>query len=133
MEHLKCRAKSMEPQDENKNKWVYGHYAYFNEITRGCENRDHLIIQKCGELAEIDPETLGGFTGFYDIKNTPIYENDIVEWGLPENEYENIDEGTDVVLFEQGSFWIENKPLFAFMSEDLKRIGNYFDNPELID
>lgn len=141
MEQLKCRAKSIEDGD---NGWVYGYYTYLNPVvgswlSKSQWDKHWIIVEKHNSIIKVNPETVGRYTGFYDIKNTPIYEGDIVKWRLNNQNFSRIDSGIDVVSFKQGAFFINIYYLDLFKSDDtsfksdyVSIQGNYFDNPELI-
>jgi len=112
-------------------KWVYGdlihkHGQVFIRSYNKNEMRDILVI----------PETVGQFTGFYDIKNKKIYEGDIIEWigYYPHLKY------YDLVVFDtkNGQFRCHNTPCLC--SHDIggdcsvrpKVAGNKWDNPKLL-
>lgn len=112
-------------------KWVEGFYA---RLYDGKGNVSHRIYSgyaesDCGEFYpewfEVDPSTIGQFTGLYDAADRPIFEGDFLkwdvqEWGCPHNE-----------LVE----W--DYTLFAARKEDWRNWcvvnGNIHDNPELLE
>lgn len=83
---------------------------------------------------EVDPETVGQYTGLNDSTGKMIFEGDIVQ-------YKNsIEQAKGLVEFEGCRFyfkWIDitepNGALYFFQCEkELEIIGNRFDNPELL-
>ena len=67
MRKIKFRGKSLE--GKNKGEWVYG--SYINPMD------ESYWIQAGGECEyEVDPETVGQFTGYKDKYGVDIYEDD---------------------------------------------------------
>ena len=126
MRTIKFRGK-----DRRTGKWFYGNL--YVKDTRG---RTHICTPERG-CFDIDPETIGQFTGLYDCNGNKIYEGDIVEWEKDGLMY--------VVKFWDGMFYASVKecndgifggfPLHALTKHDdrkCKIVGNIFDNPELL-
>ena len=126
MRTIKFRGK-----DRRTGKWFYGNL--YVKDTRG---RTHICTPERG-CFDIDPETVGQFTGLYDCNGNKIYEGDIVEWEKDGLMY--------VVKFWDGMFYASVKecndgifggfPLHALTKHDdrkCKIVGNIFDNPELL-
>jgi len=119
-------------------EWVYGWYV------KDWDGRSYIITKfgpyitgcsDCGahdqDIYEVDPETVGQYTGLKDRHGQEIYEGDI----LRDDEM-----GLNVVRWEDGSFWLEmfyegNQSLMEHLSdynEVCEIIGNIYENPELL-
>lgn len=106
-------------------EWFYG-YLFKSDSGEST----HIKTNHKGCL-DIDPDTVGEFTGLRDKNGIEIYENDLIEC---EGEiYE--------VVFNNGAFELksihnsklDNVPLNIMLSVfDVKIIGNRYDNPELL-
>ncbi len=126
-------------------EWVEGYFCikYFQEVPH-----DRFVIQyKTIEdahkwtpkymVAEVDPKSIGQYTGLTDKNGTKIFEGDIVKvqddiWGSP-----FCNGITGKVVYEETEFFIEPKdPMEAqrLFNECAvyEVIGNIHDNPELL-
>ena len=126
MREIKFRGKQ-----RRTGKWFYG-----NLYDKDIYGRTHICTTKCG-CFDIDPETVGQFTGLMDKNGAEIYEGDIVEWEKDNLKY--------VVKFWEGMFYASVKeynegifggfPLHAFTQGDegyrCEIVGNIHDNTEL--
>ena len=136
MREIKFRGKRL----DNK-EWVEGHYfttpltAEFNVkpengayFASGDEPIRHCIVDNTVAF-EVDPATVGQYTGLKDKNGKEIYEGDIVEW-------ENL-AGTNtrsVIAYRERMFCFvdaNNNPQEIWCYVFLK-IGNIHDNPELL-
>jgi len=75
--------------DINTNKWLYGYLSWFESPENGLFINGKPVI----------PESVGQFTGLYDIEGKEIYENDIVVRENDKNDSDNY-----IVEFKQGMF-----------------------------
>ena len=130
-------------------EWVEGFYCKHNMV-QVCFSSDdpktkHLIIQDgfcdwgfepplCG--IEIDPETVGQFTGVIDKNDRKIFEGDVVCVvcrGIDE------EDGNAVIVWdkETSRFIIEWKSIVSdfdsVYGHECEVIGNIHDNPELLE
>lgn len=127
MREIKFRGKSLKT-----GRWVYGSLISCDKYT------DIWTANEDGNVArdEVDPETVGQFTGLYDKDGEEIYEGDIVQFG------QTI---LNVVEFRHGAFGYEycvdfhsycGNTNFCFNPRNTdhrhKVVGNIHDNPELI-
>lgn len=83
---------------------------------------------------EIDPGTLCQYTGLFDKNGKKIWENDNVDT-FEESSKEIL---RNVVKFKDGCFKVFKKHylsmyLDSYEKNDLKAVGNIFDNPELLE
>lgn len=134
MRKIKFRGKDI----ENEQQWRYGWFIAY-------PNGACIIVEfdNCdNELAyDVDPETVGQFTGLYDRHGEEIYEGDILTYG-----YDNVINPTPLVVeykhgafgyvYVEGNFYsfagISSFTFNPFDEDDrFEVIGNIYDNPEL--
>ena len=123
-------------------KWFEGYYQKRYDLLG---NEEHLIFHadsyKVWEYAEIVPETLCQFTGFYDKNGNRIWDNDIVntnsnlraqiKFGLYSNSF-------STRKYNQGFYmdFMDNEYYrheLGYWAGKSVVIGNIFDNPELLE
>lgn len=114
-------------------KWVYGYYykvkSFFNDEEAhfiGVIRNNHLLD------FNIDEDTLGQYTGLHDKNGKEIYEGDIVE-GRVGNE-EGFDVKGIVVYCEYGYYFIKDKDDEAMIHivDDIEVIGNVWEDSDLL-
>ena len=128
MREIHFRAKNLDDwlEDKNSVKWFYGDLMH-----DGGESRC-LFFQEDGSDMEVDPDTVGQFTGMYDNDGKEIYEGDILqnisfpEVYLPVNWYH----GCWIV----GNADSEEYNVLYDVLRDFKMlvVGNIHENPELL-
>jgi len=116
---------------EYGNLIIDGNFAYIVLL----ENIDRY------DRCEVDPETVGEFTGMRDGKENMIFENDIIQVRYSKEDctnylvvYLNVDAG--YYLSESVNYspcFIRDKPLGRNNRHYFKVIGNLTDNPELLE
>ena len=138
-------------------EWVYGY------IYRNSERMNPFIMQKNrnAESYEVDPDTVGEFTGVFDNDLSCIYTGDIVsfcgyigvvvfeegsfgiaidrsiDWGRIEEEMRSYGIGNSDYFCFNDNFISFYEILWNFCCEEeectpVKVIGNKWDNPELL-
>jgi len=131
MREIKFRGKR-----KDNGEWIYGHLVKFkNTYYILSETATHLdpFNTKLGYFfIEVDPKTVGQYTGSKDKNGREIYEGDIVKAeGL-------ISIRIRPVIFQNGMFCIPGEcallPLSEYAGEgnELEVIGNIYENPELL-
>lgn len=126
-------------------EWVYGnlvksnekYFIYYEEPDEMCQTGNWLFYK------EVDPETVGQYTGLTDKNGKKIFEGDIVlfEDESPSNyEYHDCTEmRCGAIEYGDNCFYITDR--IAVEMEDLiydgeldaEIIGNIHDNPELLE
>lgn len=107
-------------------EWVEG---FYNHIPNGRFGMDEHLIQtikengKIGMLYDVDPSTVGQYTGLNDKNGKKIFEGDILSLrtGRPH-----------VVRFKNGAFILEDSAIPMSFAIKFETIGNIYDNPELL-
>lgn len=127
-------------KDADAGEWVYG---YYSGPVGACECHEICNINDVlGSMVDVDPETVGQYTGFTDRNGKKIFEGDIVErFHRFGNEIERM-----YVVEHKGSWCLwdfdDNDDFLSnwcapayFHGEQVGGcivIGNMHDNPELI-
>ena len=117
MRTIKFRGK-----DKKDGEWFFG-----NLYDRDTYGRTHICTINRG-CFNIDPNTVGQFTGLYDKNGEEIYEGDIYRYNNPDsiNEVSYCVGGGFAGFDLTPAIHSENRLL------DVEVIGNIYDNPELL-
>lgn len=110
-------------------EWVQGYPCCYGWTGK---EKDSIIPYYASALytAEIDPETVGQYTGLTDTNGNKIFEGDIV-WNSYDEDYGKVEWDNDMAKF------IITFPTFTVdfgnvYGEELEIVGNVYDNPELL-
>lgn len=115
-------------------EWIYGYYVPCCFGSFPC--RPAIVPEADGqwEPFEVDPSTVGQYTGLTDKNGKKIFEGDIIRWV---DWKKNVREAAVRYDPEWNRFcvWLngaESMGVNQHLSEDIEVIGNVHDNPELM-
>jgi uncharacterized phage protein (TIGR01671 family) len=125
-------------KDADTGEWVYGYYSGPVGVCECYEICD--INDVIGSMVDVDPETVGQYTGWEDKNGEKIFEGDICrfkEWWKGKACW------IGKVYFEYGIYVIAGGPneeceipfnvqMSRLDISEMEVIGNIYDNPELI-
>ena len=106
-------------------EWVYGYLTVDDSRNPGFVIDYLMPKMSCYGQTEVDPETVGQYTGLRDKNSERIFEGDIVVF--PPSYLEP----KGVVIFSHGRFIVRATKTYI-LSEFVEVIGNIYDNPELL-
>ena len=120
-------------------EWVEGFYAYHKDCWKDRET--HRIYKvfcesDCGDFYpdwyEVDPTTIGQYTGLTDKNGKRIFEGDVVR--------RKIDSVESRCCYEirwnnsfTGYWYYRCSSFMSMMNESCRVVGNIHDNPELLE
>ena len=116
-------------------EWVYGYYVHIGPVS--CQ-RAYIIPEYASALYvnEVDPSTVGQYTGLNDKHGKRIFEGDVAKV------LQGKDKDIVYVGFENGAFMLYPKTgniyertlwEYWYNDWDVEVIGNITDNPELLE
>ncbi|MEK5178241.1 YopX family protein [Paenibacillus odorifer] len=118
----------------DNSEWIEGYYAYRHD-----EEKHYIVVETVSTQGyntyftdyEVDPNTVGQYTGLNDKNGRKICEGDIIRW------HERVTADYQIT-FTEGVFCLDSNGLnnFYHHREDLVKwevIGNIYENPELIE
>lgn len=120
---IKFRGKDIE-----HHKWVYGSLIVWPDgetyIADSGKARDIVLRRE-----EVDPDTVGQFTGLYDANGKEIYEGDILRISISKDGIAEVRWYAEwAMLVEQ----MKNSSQWYNLEGRKEIIGNIHDNPELL-
>ena len=108
---------------------VQGYISRYGWIGK---EKDYIIPDYASALytAEIDPETVGQYTGLTDMNGRKILEGDTV-WNSYDEDYGKVEWDNDMAKFiiTFPTFTVDFANVYG---EELEIVGNVYDNPELL-
>lgn len=118
-----------------KNKeWLHGFYLQNRGWHFVCP--DEFATNKCFDDYQVDPETVGQFTGLLDKNDKEIYEGDVVACHYDGNHHIAYRCGEWKLIASDDTWFslVEYDPnvSISYKLDSLEVIGNIHDNPELI-
>lgn len=130
-------------KDKATNQWVYGDYTHNEGLNTHYMSRNVNNISR--KVWEVDPESIGQYTGFKDKNGNKIFEGDIVH--IKGDGFGGAKVGVDyhrVITFHDGTFCLslcgckydthtgiyEHNGSLSIENWDV--IGNVVDTPELM-
>ena len=113
-------------------KFVYGSLVFVKENDKSENELPHIVISygpDTFDWFEVEPETVGQYTGIDDREGEKIFEGDIFKIGAENNIY--------TVKFDYGCFLayedgVQVGILAELSTMFIKKIGNIHDNKELL-
>lgn len=117
----------------NNGEWVQGYICRYGWTGK---EKDYIIPDYASTLytAEIDPETVGQYTGLTDKNGRKIFEGDIVIFDYIDYEDERgvVQWDSDIAKFiiTCSTFTIDFDNVYG---RELEVVGNVYDNPEMME
>lgn len=127
-------------KQKSNGNWVYGDLSYHRDGRVFIRCWDRLEFDPAYNAYEVNPETVGQFTGLTDKDGTDIFEGDIIRAKIEGGNHSGFTWQNMPVDFQQGSFCLNDRNGYVFCvlgafasTVTLEVIGNIHDNPELLE
>ena len=113
-------------------KFVYGSLVFVKENDKSENELPHIVISygpDTFDWFEVEPETVGQYTGMTDKNGTKIFEGDIYNMG---------DENIRYVIVWRNCMFIGKQvgnnsyAGLNYWESEIKKVGNIYDNKELL-
>ncbi|MCM3492869.1 YopX family protein [Paenibacillus lactis] len=128
MREYKFRGRSIEPL-VGDDQWLYGFGVHVVELTDG--GKECWLYTENGPY-QVDPETVGQYTGLPDRNGKEIYEGDIVRGAT-----DIFNQFTGKVVYAGARYVVDGIGKYAKIREELPSsyevIGSIYDNPDLLE
>lgn len=126
MREIKFRGKRLD-----NGEWVDGFVLFSQDKSEAVIT----ILTATESVCEnVDPATVGQFTGFHDSNSKRIYDGDIVKFLAHDGLGNELEDQQGAVKFKFGSYLIGGYNMCDILLNDdeAEVIGNIHDNPELL-
>lgn len=113
-------------------EWIQGYPCRYGWTGK---EKDYIIPDYASALytAEIDPETIGQYTGVTDTNGRKIFEGDIVWYDYKEErgiiQWDN-DTARFIITYSTSTFTVDFDNVYGY---ELEIVGNIYDNPEMME
>ncbi len=119
--------------DKKDGEWVFGDLEVHRKGSRALIH----LYNASGDYYrqyDVDPDTVGQFTGLRDKNGKRVFEGDVVHVVWQDPMFSQWHERTVLVEFKWGRFTVyQSKPFEHSDKRYFEVIGNIYDNPELLD
>ena len=121
---------------KDNGEWIYGSlvkYYYKSFIVPDNVDYTYMLHTMFQEAREVDPKTVGQYTGLNDVSGRKIFEGDILSVLYASIENGSFFEHMDVYYeLDYAQYYVGYRELYE-VSNNSEVIGNIHDNPELLE